>query len=79
MAYGHGGRRPGAGRKRKNSIKKPSIPLEKSVAQLMSNVTAYNEQPTNVKQLAHKVAYMEQELEFVKKIILASLEEKPKC
>lgn len=77
MTNGHGGRRAGSGRKRKYPLDQPPpIALEESVIKLLDNIKVAKEQPTTVKQLAHKVAYMEQELEFIKKIILASLEEK---
>ena len=76
-----GGARPGAGRKKKSVTQriaeaKSPIPLEDSVARLLGDAAKYREQPPTVKQLAHKVAYMEQELEFIKKIILASIEGK---
>jgi len=77
MSNGHGGRRPGAGRKRKYPLDQPPpIAREDSVKQLLDNAKGTHVQPTTVKRLAHKVAYMEQELEFIKKIILASLEER---
>jgi len=74
-----GGRRPGAGRKKKGiaqTVAENNPPtLEKRVSELLAGGGT----PTDIKKLAHKVAYMEQELEFIKKIILASIEEKSKC
>lgn len=81
MADNHGGSRPGAGRKKKTLEQKlaGSVPagLEKAFAQILDNGTTG--ELTDVKKLAHKVAYMEQELEFIKKILLAENKGKPKC
>ena len=74
MVNGHGGSRPGAGRKKKTLEQRlvGSVPtgLEKSVAQILQNDSSVDF--VEVKKLAHKVAYMEQELEFLKKILLAT-------
>lgn len=81
MKNGHGGSRPGAGRKKKTLEQKlvGAVPagLEKAVAQILENDTSI--EFTEIKKLAHRVAYMEQELEFLKKILLAENKGKSKC
>jgi len=79
MANGHGGRRPGAGRKKKTALEKlnqsveqPSPSLEETLQRLMTAQASEHVTPEEFKKLAHEVAYMRQELEFIKKIILVS-------
>ena len=89
MANGHGGKRAGAGRKKKESQvtpvpkenevspEKPSS-LEDMLTRLMSENAKERINPEEFKQLVHEVAYMRQELEFIKKIILVSAGGQPK-
>jgi len=89
MANGHGGKRAGAGRKKKEfqvtpvskenevSPEKPSS-LEDMLTRLMSENAKERIKPEEFKQLVHEVAYMRQELEFIKKIILVSAGGQPK-
>jgi len=78
---GRGGRRPGAGRKPKNPEEKlkradKPIALEEQVANLLHSKTSSTTASITTKKLAHELAYVKQELEFIKKIILASIEGK---
>lgn len=75
-----GGRSPGAGRKKKavdTTVAKDTTPL--TLEERISQILIKGEKPSDIKRLAHRLAYVEQELEFIKKIILASIEDKPKC
>jgi len=54
-----------------DSVPKHPPSLERMVAQALGGNGA---NAVDVKRLAHKVAYMEQEVEFIKKIILAEIE-----
>ena len=89
MANGHGGKRPGAGRKKKviqetpaPQIEVPSASesqsLEEMLNRLIKSQTGEQVTQDEFKKLAHEVLYMRQELEFIKKIILVSAGGKPK-
>jgi uncharacterized coiled-coil DUF342 family protein len=89
MANGHGGKRPGAGRKKKMLSENSKPPadiqgknenssLEETLNRLMTAQTNNHITSEEFKKLAHEVAYMRQELEFIKKIILVSAGGKPK-
>lgn len=60
------------------SVEQTTIPaeserLEDSLRALINNKTRNSVSSEEFKQLVHKVAYMEQEVEFIKKIILVSV------
>ena len=89
MANGHGGKRPGAGRKKKvlqtaapsdgtttNTEKASS--LEEMLNRMVKENANERIKPEEFKQLVHEVSYMRQELEFIKKIILVSVGGQPK-
>ena len=63
---GRGGRRPGAGRPRKNQ-EANSVKFKKDVESILLNQDS-NE---TVKKMAHRMVFIEHELEFLKKIISA--------
>ena len=56
----------------KSIIPKQPPSLEKMVASVLNGTS--DDKSIDVKRLAHKVAYVEQEVEFIKKIILAEIE-----
>jgi hypothetical protein len=79
-----GGARPGAGRKPNGYIVKEKAypkdkPLPPTLESQVAQVLRSGGTSEDVRRLAHKVAYVEQELEFIKKIILAEVGGKPKC
>jgi hypothetical protein len=89
MANGHGGKRPGAGRKKKELQVTPppngnttSTAKASSLEEMLNRIVKENAneriKPEEFKQLVHEVAYMRQELEFIKKIILVSVGGQPK-
>ncbi len=62
-----GGRRPGAGLKKKvvdTTAAKDTTPL--TLEERISQILSKGETPSDIKRLAHRLAYVEQELEFKK-------------